>query len=701
MKLTYLITFLCSIFSFSQNKKDEKGNPIGEWKYYYESGKLFQITDYQKNANVITTTYFENGKIMSSSRKKENDKVGDWLEFFSNGDTLKLEKYDSEGVLLRKKIFFNNGKVSEDVIYKPNKTITKEYFRNGNVLDEYTKVNRKTNGLQKEYFKNGNLSSINNFKNGKYHGEKKEYYINGTIKIEANYEEDKRIGVWKSYFQNGKLYEKIDYEKDNYEEFYVNGNIKVKVNTNNDEKIEFSPDGKIAVNGEYKKEIDTINGVKKFYNGVGSLIFLESYKDNKESLEYKSFYDNGQLKVSKNYKNGSIQGEFKEYYDNGVLDEIGKLKEGKPNTSNYELYNEDNKVGKWIDYSDNGAMSFVTEYENGEKVVEESYNRTGQISTRLAFNKADQTYEYSKYYYNGVLSSKKKFLKDKKTKTGKWFDYHKDGSVFKIENYLNGNLEGKSEEFLPNGKLLKVINYKNGKLNGEWVQYHKNKKIEVSSIYKDGELTGISKRFHFNGDLKEVRKYENGVLKEKKEYFRNKKLFKHKKLNEVTNLYEETEYDSDGNLYQEKVFKTPYIFAVKEYKNDKLYSTYTLEYGGYEGGCKTFYETGELKQVGQFRSNKMVGEWKTYRKNGAISAVVIINSERKIQKEYYENKQLKSITNYKAYYDLVGEYTKDGAYTGFHKNGVKKIIGNYTRGKKAGEWKTFNAKGVLINKVNH
>lgn len=115
---------------------DDKGEAIGEWRSYYDSGELASIENYLNNkANGKQAEYFKNGNIRSVGKKQDGRENGIWKYYFDDG-TLKLERGFKNGV--------DDGKYIE-------------YFKNGKVYKVGTKQNLKKTGTWKTYNKQGDL----------------------------------------------------------------------------------------------------------------------------------------------------------------------------------------------------------------------------------------------------------------------------------------------------------------------------------------------------------------------------------------------------------------------------------------------------------------------------------------------------------------------------------------------------------------
>ena len=132
------------------------------------------------------------------------------------------------------------------------------------------------------------------------------------------------------------------------------------------------------------------------------------------------------------------------------------------------------------------------------------------------------------------------------------------------------------------------------------------------------------------------------------------------------------------------------------------------------GSFQEFFETGELRQEGQYKNGKRFGEWKNYYKNGNISTVHTYSDGKKDRANlsYYENGQVSEKIekvgndNIKiCYYEsgkLLSEKNLDkGDFKGYFESGEVEIISQYEKNELSGKWKRYYKNGNLDWKVNY
>ena len=96
-------------------------------------------------------------------------------------------------------------------------------------------------------------------------------------------------------------------------------------------------------------------------------------------------------------------------------------------------------------------------------------------------------------------------------RSGEWVEYNEDGEVGRIDNYVDGYLEGLSLKFSSRGQIELKSRYKRGILEGAWTQYKFGRVIEQRN-YKAGKLDGVVRSYNDRTwDLKQEAEYKDGV----------------------------------------------------------------------------------------------------------------------------------------------------------------------------------------------
>ena len=219
----------------------------GEYKLFYENGKIETIENYINEKRVgLKTNFYKSGKIRDSVIYRLDTAQNGHIfsnkiflkTFYENGNYKKIQTFDSLGVKNGKWVdFYENGQVKIEQQYT-NKNIDlrnsanknsygnriekyKYFYPNGQIKFSLNYSNDKIDsGLFVEYYSSGQKKISGNLKNGLRDSEWTEYYENGKIKSKGNYSSgsytvcgvvpftdfyEYKVGEWSYYFVNGKI----------------------------------------------------------------------------------------------------------------------------------------------------------------------------------------------------------------------------------------------------------------------------------------------------------------------------------------------------------------------------------------------------------------------------------------------------------------------------------------------------------------
>ncbi|GGC78110.1 hypothetical protein GCM10011508_02000 [Flavobacterium lutivivi] len=175
-----------------ENKIDSisKGKMNGQWKTYYDNGKIESVENYYCGIKQGNFYYYSNdGKILDFDFYDGNRKI--ISQSYNENQTLSEIEYFDQKWLKNKK-------------YEITRTI--EFYENGNYKSE-TLVEEKVDGFEhesyKEYYSNGFLKTENVLIDGDKHGICYEYYENGNVKNVGFFEYDKPVFVQLIYNEDG------------------------------------------------------------------------------------------------------------------------------------------------------------------------------------------------------------------------------------------------------------------------------------------------------------------------------------------------------------------------------------------------------------------------------------------------------------------------------------------------------------------
>ena len=213
LNLCFLFCFL--LIGFSQvNKTDAKGNkqgvwkkyypntqvlqyegqflnnqPMGEFRYYYPSGKVKAVLQHEKNTKKTAAWfYFENEQLMSEGNYLDMKKDAVWINYSPEGYIISKESYLNDKLNGVRLSYYLEGqeedapKILNAAVYKDSLldgTFT-AYFSNGKVMLTGKYSSGEKIEIWSSYHPNGNLSSTKRYKQGKLHGWILSYDQDGT-----------------------------------------------------------------------------------------------------------------------------------------------------------------------------------------------------------------------------------------------------------------------------------------------------------------------------------------------------------------------------------------------------------------------------------------------------------------------------------------------------------------------------------------
>jgi antitoxin component YwqK of YwqJK toxin-antitoxin module len=173
-------------FIYKGQFKDDKA--IGEFIYYYESGKIKSIIKHIPNSNLsFAVFYSENEAVLSEGFYKNQLKDSVWSNFTPSGALSSKESFLKNQLHGEKIIYYTEGQIENGILIPLS-------------ISNYKKDT--LNGLCTEFFSTGKIKKKGVFQNGLKDGEWLEYHPNGQIAQKVNYKNDVLHG-W-SYAYNSK-----------------------------------------------------------------------------------------------------------------------------------------------------------------------------------------------------------------------------------------------------------------------------------------------------------------------------------------------------------------------------------------------------------------------------------------------------------------------------------------------------------------
>jgi len=179
--------------------------------------------------------------------------------------------------------------------------------------------------------------------------------------------------------------------------------------------------GEYAVEKNYDADTSKICGKGiHFFKSKEPALYWQWYPINGP---YKSWYENGQLKVECEYKCFRPEGPYKSWYENGELIlECG--------------YKDGNFEGPYKSWYENGQLRLKCEFKNAQREgLSKSWYENGQMKEECEYKNDQIKGPYKKWYENGQLERECE--------------------------YKSGNFEGLCKTWYENGQLWYECEYKN------------------------------------------------------------------------------------------------------------------------------------------------------------------------------------------------------------------------------------------------
>ncbi len=370
-----------------------------------------------------------------------------------------------------------------------------------------------------------------------------------------------------------------------------------------------------------------------------------------DSLKYTVYYYEGGAKSSEGYlKDGKPEGYWKSYYRNGNLKAEG-------NRKNFLL------DGPWLFYTEEGKKKQEINYKEDRKDGLRKTFKEGQVIKEEPFV-ADQIQGFAREYYEGSGELHLEIPYVDNQKTGKGYEYSKDGRIITLLTYKADVLTKKQPVNRMDQQMQK---------QGMWMTFHGNRAIHTEGPYVNDLRNGYWKYYEGNGNLIRVEKWIMGVLQEGAEEVAKVEI--KREINPQSGKLAfkgayrngkpegvHRRYDDEGNVTSSKIYENGVV----------LYEGIVDEQGRKQGPWKEFYTDGVLKAEGSYKDDIKVGEW-VY---------------------YYPNEEVEQTGNYQDGYP-------NGLWVWYYPSGQTWREEEFFRGKEDGLSIEYSDTGTVIAKGNY
>ncbi len=316
---------------------------------------------------------------------------------------------------------------------------------------------------------------------------------------------------------------------------------------------------------------------------------------------------------------------------------------------------------RWYDELLDITISFGTITESHKFKL---YDSKGYVLRLYSENKNLVRRVYDKLYSNKIVVS----IVDDKNLVFSVIDDKKIKNKF-FQCYTETGTDQKlCVEYYDNGQKQFEGTLKNGKKEGLWTWWYENGQKRQEGIYLNGKKEGHYSKWNQDGQVISVISYDkNGGFWEEPDpagFYEESKM-----KNMKDGLFRK--YWSNGNLRYEW-----------EYKDGKRA----------DGESKGWYESGQLKQVTNWKNGKENGLHTQYYENGVKHKEYTFTNgtQNGMKRNWYESGQIEEEV-------YLTRSKKNGKKINWHKNGQKKEESYFELDKKIGKSTYWNVDGDIID----
>jgi len=249
-------------------------------------------------------------------------------------------------------------------------------------------------------------------------------------------------------------------------------------------------------------------------------------------------------------------------------------------------------------------------------------------------------------------------------RTGLWKTYRQDGSLeFDGEYNINGKKQNNWRYYDKQGRLFNVETYDH---SGKLISTKQSgaiagcsEKLKNQPIRSTDQIVSIKDLFACNGD-----------------FYYNRNLFRGWAY-----------YGTTYAQYYEAGQATEKI--KRWWKNGKIQEESEKRDGSYLGQLTRWYESGQIHQSGFYENGHAI-KFESWYKDGRKEKHHWIENGIRNQDSWYKNGQKKEEKHF------INRKEEHGLWRGWHENGSRNYVKNYSYGRAVGEWKSWTDDSTLI-----
>lgn len=306
------------------------------------------------------------------------------------------------------------------------------------------------------------------------------------------------------------------------------------------------------MNEQYSWENGQMHGEYKQFTDKGKLVTLITYEQGIKEGPFEYFYETGAMQSRGNFKRGELHGLIEGFYVTGIKKYAVEYSLGIRNGSSKTWF-KNGAPEQFANYTNNLPNGDVFEYYPDSILWSESEFKMGVRHGRYyQFHKGSGCPAVESYYKNGKLDSIRRI----------WNEVN--CMLIEEEHYSLGEKHGEFIRYDFTGDTLSLKNYKYNKLDGVYIEYYQKTKPVIDPV------TGLVSTY----DTKHGREIIGNYTDNQKSgywYYGLVSNYQHREGNYDGDVmvghwlfYDlkgrilmEQDYDDDGNIIKEKLYKRP------------------------------------------------------------------------------------------------------------------------------------------------
>lgn len=179
------------------------------------------------------------------------------------------------------------------------------------------------------------------------------------------------------------------------------------------------------------------------------------------------------------------------------------------------------KQGYRVKYYPSGSKAYEGIFKDDHPVGEfKRYYEDESVKSILIYSENGDTADATIFHYNGFISSRGRYINQKKEGKWKFYSATEEGYLICEENYSGNKKEGESVKYYPDGTLAERVIYKNDLREGEWLRFHPNGKPLLRAYLKNDRRNGRYEVWYDDG-IPEISGFYKENLREGTWFFYN------------------------------------------------------------------------------------------------------------------------------------------------------------------------------------